>query len=126
GTPVQQGDRRAARPGREGQRRPQSPVQMPRQGRTESLANRYHSPRVPRVLPHRTTTPPQNDHSECRMSCRENLNRLEESLTFILARCAERGHQFLVGQLAALIRDPEYRVVERHMVFVHDADAWKN
>src|SRR5690606_7702214 len=70
--------------------------------------------------------PPQNDHSECRMSCRENLNRLEESLTFILARCAERGHQFLVGQLAALIRDPEYRVVERHMVFVHDADAWKN
>lgn len=54
------------------------------------------------------------------------LDRLDESLHFALARCAERNHQFLVRHLAALLRRPRERVVERHMVFVHDALVWKD
>ncbi|WP_331726608.1 Hachiman antiphage defense system protein HamA [Streptomyces sp. NBC_00280] len=54
------------------------------------------------------------------------LGRLDESLHFALIRCAERDHQFLVRHLAALLRHPEDRVVERHMVFVHDALVWKD
>ncbi|MDX3365020.1 SAVED domain-containing protein [Streptomyces sp. ME02-6987-2C] len=53
------------------------------------------------------------------------LDRLDESLHFALARCSERNHQFLVRHLAALVRRPRDRVVERHMVFVHDALVWK-
>lgn len=54
------------------------------------------------------------------------LGRLDESLHFALVRCAERDHQFLVRHLAALLRRPQERVVERHMVFVHDAVVWKD
>ncbi|MDN3356833.1 Hachiman antiphage defense system protein HamA [Actinomadura sp. DC4] len=54
------------------------------------------------------------------------LDRLDESLHFALARCAERNHQFLVRNLADLLRRPKERVVERHMVFVHDTLAWKD
>ncbi|WP_432163944.1 Hachiman antiphage defense system protein HamA [Streptomyces tendae] len=54
------------------------------------------------------------------------LDRLDESLHFALVRCAERNHQFLVRHLAGLLRRPKERVVERHMVFVHDAVAWKD
>lgn len=54
------------------------------------------------------------------------LDRLDESLHFALVRCAERDHQFLVRHLAALLRRPRERVVERHMVFVHDARVWKD
>jgi hypothetical protein len=54
------------------------------------------------------------------------LVRLDESLHFALARCSERGHQFLVRHLAGLLRNPGQRVVERHMVFVHDDHTWKD
>ncbi|MFB7782192.1 Hachiman antiphage defense system protein HamA [Streptomyces vinaceus] len=54
------------------------------------------------------------------------LDRLDESLHFAMVRCAERDHQFLVRHLAGLLRHPKERVVERHMVFIHDADAWKD
>jgi len=54
------------------------------------------------------------------------LDRLDESLHFAMARCAERNQQFLVRRLAALLRRPAERVVERHMVFVHDAFVWKD
>ncbi|MER7919055.1 MULTISPECIES: hypothetical protein [unclassified Streptomyces] len=54
------------------------------------------------------------------------LGRLDESLAFAMNRCAERGQGFLARRLAALIRNPANRVVERHMLFVHDTDAWKD
>lgn len=54
------------------------------------------------------------------------LDRLDESLHFALARCDARDKPFLVRHLAALLRCPEERVVERHMVFVHDAFVWKD
>lgn len=54
------------------------------------------------------------------------LDRLDESIHFAMARCAERDHQFLVRHLAGLLRRPKERVVERHMVFVHDTLAWKD
>jgi hypothetical protein len=54
------------------------------------------------------------------------LDRLDESIHFAMVRCAERDHQFLVRHLAGLLRRPKERVVERHMVFVHDALAWKD
>jgi hypothetical protein len=54
------------------------------------------------------------------------LGRLDESLAFAMNRCAERGQGFLARRLAALIRDPANRVVEWHMLFVHDTDTWKD
>lgn len=54
------------------------------------------------------------------------LDRLDESIHFAMVRCAERNHPFLVRHLAGLLRQPKERVVERHMVFVHDALAWKD
>ncbi|MGA5442244.1 Hachiman antiphage defense system protein HamA [Streptomyces griseoincarnatus] len=55
------------------------------------------------------------------------LDRLDESIHFAMVRCAERNHQFLVRHLAGLLRNPRTeRVVERHMVFVHDASTWKD
>ncbi|WP_406274944.1 DUF1837 domain-containing protein [Actinacidiphila glaucinigra] len=63
---------------------------------------------------------------EARDSLEKVLGRLDESLHFALARCAERDHQFLVRHLAGLLRRPNERVVERHMVFVHDALVWKD
>lgn len=54
------------------------------------------------------------------------LVRLDESIHFAMVRCAERDHQFLVRHLAGLLRRPRERVVERHMVFVHDALAWRD
>lgn len=54
------------------------------------------------------------------------LDRLDESLHFALARCIERNHPFLVRHLGSLLRRPQERVVERHMVFVHDAQVWKD
>ncbi|MFE3603393.1 hypothetical protein [Streptomyces sp. NPDC059142] len=59
--------------------------------------------------------------TEAHDSLEKVLVRLDESLHFALFRCAERDHQFLVRHLAALLRRPEERVVERHMVFVHEA-----
>ncbi|WP_199034021.1 hypothetical protein [Glycomyces salinus] len=53
------------------------------------------------------------------------LTRLDESFAFAMARCLERGHGFLARRLGALIREPDDRTIERHMVFVHDAAAWK-
>jgi hypothetical protein len=54
------------------------------------------------------------------------LVRLDESLHFALACCSMRGHSFLVRHLGNLLRHPQERVVERHMVFVHDAQVWKD
>lgn len=54
------------------------------------------------------------------------LHRLDESLAFAMNRCAEQGHGFLARRLAGLIRNPADRVVERHMLFVHDTGAWKD
>ncbi|MFE3739409.1 hypothetical protein [Streptomyces sp. NPDC059134] len=59
--------------------------------------------------------------TEAHDSLEKVLVRLDESLHVALFRCAERDHQFLVRHLAALLRRPEERVVERHMVFVHEA-----
>ncbi|MFE4059457.1 hypothetical protein ACFXP3_24740 [Streptomyces sp. NPDC059096] len=59
--------------------------------------------------------------TEAHDSLEKVLGRLDESLHFALFRCAERDHQLLVRHLAALLRRPEERVVERHMVFVHEA-----
>ena len=53
------------------------------------------------------------------------LARLDESITFTMARCADRNLTFLVRRLAGLLRDPGNRVVERHMLFVHESSAWK-
>ncbi|MEU2075533.1 hypothetical protein [Streptomyces sp. NPDC013489] len=54
------------------------------------------------------------------------LGRLDESLAFAMNRCAERGQGFLARRLADLIKNPQDRVVERHMVFVHDNGKWKD
>ncbi|MFC8728201.1 Hachiman antiphage defense system protein HamA [Streptomyces bacillaris] len=53
------------------------------------------------------------------------LDRLDESIHFLMARCNDRGQVFLVRRLGALLRDPGRRQVERHMLFVHDARSWK-
>ncbi|MFZ3491791.1 hypothetical protein ACODT5_00870 [Streptomyces sp. 5.8] len=53
------------------------------------------------------------------------LGRLDESITFLMARCNERGQVFLARRLGALLREPGRRQVERHMLFVHDAKTWK-
>jgi len=63
---------------------------------------------------------------EAHESLEKVLGRLNESLTFVLARCSERQQQFLVSQLGSLLRDPDHPVVARHMVFVHDTDAWED
>lgn len=43
----------------------------------------------------------------------------------MMARCSEPGQVFLARRLAALLREPSRRTVERHMLFVHDAGAWR-
>lgn len=53
------------------------------------------------------------------------LGRLDESIAFAMARCNDRGQAFLAKRLASLLAKPENRAVERHMLFVHDARAWK-
>lgn len=53
------------------------------------------------------------------------LARLDESIAFAMARCADRGQGFLARRLADLLRAPGNRVVERHILFVHDAGAWQ-
>ncbi|MFB7301446.1 hypothetical protein, partial [Streptomyces rubiginosohelvolus] len=37
----------------------------------------------------------------------------------------ERQQGFLARRIAEVLRQPEHRSVERHMVFVHDHAAWK-
>ncbi|MFI1177627.1 Hachiman antiphage defense system protein HamA [Streptomyces melanogenes] len=54
------------------------------------------------------------------------LDRLDESIAFAMNRCADRGHEFLAKRLAELLARPLDRVVERHMLFVHDAGVWKD
>lgn len=54
------------------------------------------------------------------------LDRLDESINFVFARCMERGQGFLARRLAELLRHPNNRLVERHMVFIHDAAKWKD
>ncbi|MEU2510013.1 Hachiman antiphage defense system protein HamA [Streptomyces sp. NPDC007863] len=63
--------------------------------------------------------------SEAYDSLEKVLDRLDESIHFLMARCADRGQAFLALRLGALLRDPERRQVERHMLFVHDAGSWK-
>lgn len=64
--------------------------------------------------------------AEANESLEKVLERLDESIDFLLNRCSELQYQFLVGRIGALLRSPADRVVERHMVFVHDASAWKD
>lgn len=59
-------------------------------------------------------------------SLEKALLRLDKSRLFALVRRSERGHQFLVRHLAGLLRKPGERVVERHMVLVHDDRTWKD
>lgn len=64
--------------------------------------------------------------AEAHTSLEAVLARLDESFAFAMARCLDCGHRFLARHLAALIKTPDDRTVERHMVFVHDAGAWKD
>ncbi|MFD7900589.1 Hachiman antiphage defense system protein HamA [Streptomyces sp. NPDC059743] len=63
--------------------------------------------------------------SEAYDSLEKVLDRLDESIHFLMARCADRGQVFLARRLGALLREPGRRRVERHMLFVHDAASWK-
>lgn len=63
---------------------------------------------------------------EAHQSLEKVLGRLDESIAFAMARCNDRGQTFLAKRLAGLLAKPEYRTVERHMLFVHDARAWKD
>ncbi|MFG2563237.1 hypothetical protein [Streptomyces sp. NPDC048496] len=63
---------------------------------------------------------------EAYASLEKVMDRLDESIHFAMARCSEAGPQFLAGHLAGLLRRPGHRVVERHMVFVHDTKTWKD
>lgn len=63
--------------------------------------------------------------SEAYDSLEKVLDRLDESIHFLMARCSDRGQVFLARRLGALLREPERRRVERHMLFVHDAASWK-
>lgn len=62
---------------------------------------------------------------EAHVSLEKVLGRLDESLAFAMNRCAERRQSYLARRLAALISNPAGRVVERHMLFVHDTGTWK-
>ena len=62
---------------------------------------------------------------EAHASLEKVLARLDESITFMMARSVEQGHRFLARHLAALLRKGQVRVVERHMVFVHDDVRWR-
>jgi hypothetical protein len=53
-------------------------------------------------------------------------DRLDESIRFVMVRCLDRGQGFLARRLAELLKQPDNRIVERHMVFVHDEAAWKD
>ncbi|MFD4588934.1 hypothetical protein [Streptomyces sp. NPDC058434] len=63
---------------------------------------------------------------EAHESLEKVIDRLDESIHFAMVRCMDHGHQFLTRHLAGLLRSDQDRVVERHMVFVHDAAAWKD
>ncbi|MFF3381321.1 hypothetical protein ACFYXF_51285 [Streptomyces sp. NPDC002680] len=63
---------------------------------------------------------------EAHESLEKVLDRLDESIRFVMARCLERGQGFLARRLAELLRHPKHRVVERHMVFVHEAANWRD
>ncbi|WP_331718347.1 Hachiman antiphage defense system protein HamA [Streptomyces sp. NBC_00624] len=99
---------------------------QPVQG-TDVLAFRFReNPPVIAVPEVKTRSTRKRDlGQEAYESLEKVMDRLDESLHFAMVRCSERGHPFLVGHLAGLLRRPRDRVVERHMVFVHDAGAWK-
>jgi hypothetical protein len=94
---------------------------------TDVLAFRFRqTPPVIAVPEVKTRTTRKRDlGTEAYDSLEKVLDRLDESLHFALVRCDERNHQFLTRHLADLLRRPQNRKVERHMVFVHDADVWK-
>ncbi|WP_269859652.1 Hachiman antiphage defense system protein HamA [Streptomyces sp. RPT161] len=64
--------------------------------------------------------------SEASESLEKVLERLDESLAFLMARCADRQHFFLARHLGALQRPGARRKIHRHIVFVHDADKWND
>lgn len=63
---------------------------------------------------------------DANVSLEKVLGRLDESIAFAMARCNDRGQVFLAKRLAGLLAEPKNRSVERHMLFVHDAGAWKD
>nr|BEK71549.1 hypothetical protein KPHV_87760 [Kitasatospora purpeofusca] len=63
--------------------------------------------------------------TEAHESLQKVLGRLDESITFLMAHCQNRGQSFLAKRLAGLLRDPQRRRVAQHMLFVHEAKRWK-
>jgi hypothetical protein len=95
---------------------------------TDVLAFRFReNPPVIAVAEVKTrATRDKNVAKEASESLDKVLERLDESLAFLMGRCADRGHSFLARHLGALQAPGARRLVHRHIVFVHDAAKWKD